>query len=90
MFYEYPRPSVMWCFACPEHAEELIAARPLQERDRAEMARRRELSARHAPDPQGGPLAVGRAARELVDRARRWAQAHPELTYTAGDPGPPV
>lgn len=84
-FYEKPRPVVIWAFACPEHVEHLIAPRPLLERDRAEMARRRELSARHEPDPVG-PLAVGRAARELLDRARRWAHAHPDLTYTAAAP----
>lgn len=76
------RQSVVLAFACPEHTAELIAARPLHERDRAEMARRSDRQARLQPDGVE-PLAVGRDARELVDRARRWAAAHPELTYTA-------
>lgn len=76
------RQSVMLAFACPEHVAELIAARPLHERDRAEMARRYDRQARRQPDGVE-PLAVGREARELVERARRWAAAHPGLTYTA-------
>ena len=71
VFYSSPRrQSVMVSFACPDHAGDLIAARPLRDRDRAEMARR----ARQEPVAQ---LAVGREARELVERARRWAAAHP-------------
>jgi len=63
-------------FACPDHVDDLIAARPLHDRDRAEQARRRRGN-----EQQVGDLAVGREARELVERARRWAAAHPELTY---------
>jgi len=59
----------------------LIAARPLLERDRAELARRRYYYDRRELDPDQRPLAVGMAARELVERARRWAAAHPEHTY---------
>ncbi|MDN5749655.1 MAG: hypothetical protein L0H64_14250 [Pseudonocardia sp.] len=76
VFYEQP-PRVWWAFACPHHAEHLTAARPLLDRDRAEIARRRGA----APLDRTEPLAVGRAARELIDRAQRWAGAHPELAY---------
>jgi hypothetical protein len=68
------RQSVRLAFACPDHVDDLIAPRPLCERDRAEMGRR------HQREPVA-ELAVGREARELVERARRWAAAHPERTY---------
>jgi hypothetical protein len=76
VLYEQPRPTVWWAFACPDHIEHLTAARPLLDRDRAEITRRR------TPGERAGPLAVGREARELLDWARRWARAHPELTFT--------
>ena len=75
--------SVWWAFACPEHAHELVAARPLLDRDRAEIARRRDLREHWTPGRDVEPLAVGRPAAELVERAHRWATAHPEQTYTA-------
>jgi hypothetical protein len=75
--------SVWWAFACPEHAHELIAARPLLDRDHAELARRRDLREHWTPGRGVEPLAIGRPATELVERAQRWATAHPEQTYTA-------
>lgn len=85
VFYEQPRPRVWWAFACPDHAEHLTAARPLLDRDRAEIARRRTA----APGDRTEALAAGRAARELLDRARRWADANPELAYIP-PPAPPA
>lgn len=77
VFYDQPRPRVWWAFACPDHAEHLTAARPLLDRDRAEITRRRTA----APPDRTEPLAVGRAARDLIDRAQRWADAHPDRAY---------
>lgn len=85
IFYEKPRARVWWAFACPDHAEHLTAARPLLDRDRAEIARRRSA----APLDRTEPLAVGQAARDLIERAQRWASAHPELAYTP-PPAPPT
>lgn len=65
VFYERPRPAVWLAFACPEHVEHLTAARSLLDRDRAEITRRR------TPGEPVGPLAVVRAARELLDRGPR-------------------
>jgi hypothetical protein len=65
-------------FACPEHRHQLIAARELTERDRAELERRREhlraVRDDHVPHVPVQPLAEGLAARELVERAQRWAE----------------
>lgn len=68
-------------FTCAEHstADKIRAAHPLLEHDRAELARRREARRRileegapaHTSDLD--PIAVGRAARELVARAIEWA-----------------
>jgi hypothetical protein len=70
-------------FSCSMHTDDLIAARPLLDRDRAVLAdwRARE---RRALDGQGWdpprPLAVGAAANYLVRRAlrktatRHWAE----------------
>lgn len=78
VYYEEHRGQFLYlAFACPEHAELLITARPLQERDRAEITRRQT----RAPSEKNGPLAVGREARELVARARHWATTHPERLY---------
>lgn len=77
------RPTVWLAFSCAEHVEHLDVARPLTDRDRAEMARRRTHAEASRPDPDVGPLATGRAARKLLARARRWAAAHPERTYPA-------
>lgn len=85
VFYPYPHPQTWLGFACAEHVGQLEVARPLTDSDRAVLARR---SARHrdpGPVPEEVPLATGRAARELIDRARRWAAAHPDQTY----PTPP-
>jgi len=88
---ESRRPAVWLSFACAGHVGNLIAARPLLDRDRAEMARRRFHHDAMRIDPDRGPLATGRAARELLARAQRWATAHPEQTYppaTATGPMP--
>jgi len=78
VFNQYERrPSVWWAFTCAGHVGHLIAARPLLERDRAELARRRYYYDRRELDPDQRPLAVGMAARELVERARRWACCAP-------------
>ena len=64
-------------FTCADHRGQLIASRPLTEADRAEIARRLEAHRRvvedHEPFVKPEPLARGRAARELVERAKRWA-----------------
>lgn len=78
VFYELPRPAVWWAFTCAEHAELLTAPRALLDRDHTEITRRR---AQVWPE-RTAPLAVGQAARDLLDHARRWAAANPELTYT--------
>lgn len=82
--------SVWWAFVCPEHAGELIAARPLLDRDRAEIARRRDLVTHWTPGNHVQPLAAGRPAADLVERARRWAAAHPEQAFTATAPAEPT
>jgi hypothetical protein len=76
---------VWWAFACAAHVEYLTAARALLDRDRAELARRR----RPREDRDGatvGPVATGRQARELIARARRWAERHREHLYPAAPP----
>jgi hypothetical protein len=75
------KPSVWLAFTCAEHVGHLDVARPLTNRDRAEITRRQSHADALRNDPDSGPLAVGQAARELVARARRWAAAHPERTY---------
>jgi hypothetical protein len=45
IYFGYPRPTAWLAFACAEHAGHLIAARPMLERDRAELARRRQARA---------------------------------------------
>jgi hypothetical protein len=79
-FFEYPNPRVFLVFTCSAHRGEVIAARPMLDRDRVELARRAERrrrvleeGARHTPLD---PLAVGSAARRLVERARAWASVH--------------
>ena len=71
-----PDKRVYLAFACTEHAGQLIAARQLLDRDRAELDRRRHsvdwARVGHPPLPID-PLAAGAAARRLVERARAWA-----------------
>lgn len=83
------RPAVWLAFSCAEHVGHLDVARPLTDRDRAEITRRREHAQTRRPDPDSGPLATGQAARELVARVRRWAAAHPDRTYPAAGPRSP-
>jgi hypothetical protein len=82
-FSRFPAPGhTAIAFACDEHRGELTAPRRLLDRDRATLARRAEQTRRGLagepgwePDP---PLATGAAARALIERARAWAQQHPE------------
>lgn len=69
-------------FACDQHADELIAPRPLLPRDRDVLERRRdrgrtERAGRRWAGEQEGPLARGAAAERLVERAKAWAKQHP-------------
>ena len=71
-------------FACDSHADQLIAARRLLARDRdvlraREARERTELDGRRWAGLRDGPLARGRAADDLVARARAWADQHPLL-----------
>ncbi|OLT12918.1 hypothetical protein BJF78_23200 [Pseudonocardia sp. CNS-139] len=69
-------------FTCAHHTDEVIAARPLLDRDRAELTRRRDRATsvraghRHPPVE---PLRVGTAALRLVEDARAWAAKHPAV-----------
>jgi hypothetical protein len=65
-------------FACDQHADQLIAARPLLPRDRDALERRRaqrrtEVAGQRWSGEQEGPLARGAAAERLVERAKAWA-----------------
>lgn len=78
VWFESPAPGEVWkAFACDGHRDQLVAARPLEDRDRVELQRRRDkhqagLEGRPwAPDR---PLAVGPDARRLLDRAKDWAK----------------
>jgi hypothetical protein len=87
-FFEYPRPRVWLVFACDEHRDELIAARRMLDRDRAELARRaarrRRVLEEKAPV---APLAVGSNARRLVERARAWAARDQDPSSTVDSAG---
>lgn len=63
-----------WVFACDVHKDRVEAARPLNDRDRVELARRRvnweaalEGRGRWVPNE---PLAVGVEARRILERVR--------------------
>jgi hypothetical protein len=79
-FFEHPRPRVWLVFACDEHRGELIAARRMLDRDRAELRRRAEVRRRAVEDGVQPaplePLAAGGQARRLVERARAWVSRH--------------
>lgn len=67
-------------FACAGHVEHFDVARPLRDADRALLERRRErqrveLSGRRWDGEREGPLAWGREADELLERARAWVVA---------------
>ena len=69
-------------FACDQHAEHLIAPRALLPRDRDVLTRRQdrqrtELGGRRWAGEREGPLARGRDAVALLERARAWAAVHP-------------
>jgi hypothetical protein len=76
------RRAVWLGFACNQHADQLLAARPLLPRDYDVLARRRdklrtELAGRRWAGEQEGPLARGAEADRLVERALAWAATHP-------------
>jgi hypothetical protein len=79
-YFEHSR-RVWLSFACADHRGQLIAARPVTEADRVEIARRKEEYRRvvedHVPYVKPEPLASGQGARELVERARVWAERAP-------------
>ena len=67
-------------FACSRHAHQLLGARPLLPRDRDVLARRREerhirLAGHRWAGEREGPLARGREADELIQRAEAWLRA---------------
>ena len=73
--------TVWLAFACDQHADDLIAARPLLPRARDALNRRRdkrrtELAGHRWAGEQEGPLARGAAAERLVERAKAWAEQH--------------
>ncbi len=90
VFYPYPHPQTWLGFACAEHVGLLEVARPLTDSDRAVLARRSARHHEHRPNPgpvpEEVPLATGRAARELIARARRW----PPPTRTRPTRRPPT
>jgi hypothetical protein len=71
---------VAW-FACDQHADDLIAARPLLPRDRDALNRRRdkrrtELAGHRWAGEQEGRLARAAGAERLVERAKAWVEQH--------------
>lgn len=80
--YAQRRLAVWLGFACNSHAHQLVAPRPLLDRDREVLRRRREreatlLAGRAWNGEEEGPLARGRDAARLVARAEAWAKRHP-------------
>jgi hypothetical protein len=68
-------------FACEQHADHLIAARPMLPRDRDVLLRRcdqrrTELAGKRWAVEREGPLARGAAAERLVQQAKTWAERH--------------
>ena len=68
-------------FACPRHADQLIAPRPMLPRDRDVLARRGQARAPKWPGErrageQEGALVRGTSAERLVERAKAWAERH--------------
>jgi hypothetical protein len=66
-------------FACYQHADQLIAPRPMLPRDRDVLNRRQdrhrtEIAGKRWAGEQEGPLARGAAAERLVERAKAWAE----------------
>lgn len=77
VFYPRSNPPELWlAFTCDRHRDALDVARPLEERDRDELARRRERWRATVEDkvpwtPEE-PLARGVEARERFARAKAW------------------
>ena len=68
-------------FACDRHADQLIAPRLLQPRDKDVLIARRsrhraELAGERWAGEREGPLARGAAAERLVASAKAWATRH--------------
>jgi hypothetical protein len=75
------RPEAWLVFACEAHVSGLVAARELLDRDRGVLAEWRAESALAEvgqPWRRPEPLARGGDAVDLVERARRWAERHPD------------
>lgn len=67
-------------FACDRHAAHFDVHRPIEDRDRPILDRRRErerveLAGRAWDGEREEPLAWGREADELLERARAWSAA---------------
>lgn len=80
VFYPRSQPPSLWrAFACDRHRDQLDVARPLEQRDRDELARRRErwraTVEDHRPWIPEEPLATGAEARARFEAAQRWAKA---------------
>ena len=72
VYFPFPRPTLWWVFACDAHVACVHAPRRLLDRDRAELARRREqhaLAMAGRAYERSVALAVGRAARQRLTRA---------------------
>ena len=81
-WFPYPRPGeLVLAFACDAHLGDLDVARPLDDRGRAELERRRERDRRvlvdKEPERKDPPLATGVEGRQRLARARAWAAERP-------------
>jgi hypothetical protein len=91
--HESGRCYVYKVFACSAHSDEITAAHPMLDHDRAELERRREAQRQvleeHAPAETCylDPIAYGREARELVARAKVWVER--EFSGRGGTPSGP-
>ena len=72
VYYQLPRPTLWWAFTCATHVAHLHAPRRLLDRDRAELAHRREqreLALAGRPYEQVKALATGYVAKQRLMRA---------------------
>ncbi len=72
VYYQLPRPTLWWAFTCDVHVAHLHAPRRLLDRDRAELARRREhreLALAGRPYEPVNALATGYSAKQPLIRA---------------------